>query len=177
MKTSYKIIIGVGAVVLLYVLWELYCAWQDGKTDEPDTGDSATPDTANATTAANKTTVSTAAKVTNSNPIVVRYGSKNTYVRNIQQWLNHYLKAGLTTDGSYGPKTNEALQNFEKIAFMNGFAVDNIMTNDGNHYTITKEQYNNIANNIPKINQKTATTVADAYQSPTGGGFFRPGMI
>ena len=31
MKTSYKILIGVGAVVLLYVLWELYCAWRESR--------------------------------------------------------------------------------------------------------------------------------------------------
>lgn len=155
MKTSYKILIGVGAVVLLYVLWELYCAWQDGKTDESDDGSTLDADDYDAylkslgkETLKPVFTPSALAKDTSLFPI--KYGSKGDNVRYIQRLYNEYAPlhgaATIADDGTYGDKTDKALSiaynAFRAVGIDKAYIHKNIMTptSDG-HFTISQKQY------------------------------------
>lgn len=53
----------------------------------------------------------------------LKYGSKGTQVKYLQQFLNWYLKEKLAVDGSFGPATSSALKQFQS---MEGISVDGI---------------------------------------------------
>jgi len=156
MKTSYKILIGVGAVVLLYVLWELFCAWQDTKKDD-ESSDGSTLDTDDYDAYLKSLgkeelkpvfTPSKVAKDTSLFPI--RYGSKGENVRYIQQLYNEYApKYGVSViaaDGIYGNETDKALslayRAFQLVGLSKDYINKNVMTptSDG-HYTISQKQF------------------------------------
>lgn len=157
MKTSYKILIGVGVVVLLYVLWELYCAWQDGKTDESDDGPGASvgPDDYDAylkslgkETLKPVFTPSALAKDTGLFPI--KYGSQGDHVRYVQRLYNEYAPLYgapvIASDGIYGDDTDKALDRayraFQIAGLDKEYIKKNVMTptSDG-HYTISQKQF------------------------------------
>lgn len=156
MKTSYKIIIGVGAVVLLYVLWELYCAWQDTKKDD-ESFDGSTPDAddydAYLKSLGKETlkpvfTPSALAKDTGLFPI--KYGSKGDHVRYVQRLYNEYAPLYgapvIASDGIYGDDTDKALDRayraFQIAGLDKEYIKKNVMTptSDG-HYTISQKQF------------------------------------
>ena len=180
MKTSYKILIGVGAVVLLYVLWELYCAWQDGKTDEPDISDSASEA---ASTVVSSAPAMSATSLSNPTAYVVKYGDRGDKVKTLQQYLNLSKIApaalggeNLVEDSIFGPKTNKA------IAFVDGLSFPGkgyLYTKNGDRFQFTQDQYDlfiGMLKETDRLNAQKANVSGTAYESNSGGGFFRPGM-
>lgn len=63
----------------------------------------------------NKTTKTTKSKpaIANSTPLLKK-GSTGAQVKNLQKDLNYVINAGLTVDGDFGNKTEEALKKFQK---------------------------------------------------------------
>lgn len=53
-----------------------------------------------------------------------RRGSKGKLVKSVQEYLNREIGSGLTTDGIYGAKTEEAVKNFQKSR---GLAQDGVI--------------------------------------------------
>lgn len=157
MKTGHKILIGVGAVVLLYLLWELYCAWQDGKTDSADesgTGSGSTDDYDAYLKSLGKEkskpifTPSPLAKDTSLFPI--KYGSRGDHVLYIQRLYNEYAPlhkaATIAADGIYGNDTDKAMgltyRAFQIVGLDKDYIHKYIMTptSDG-HFTISQKQF------------------------------------
>ena len=69
-------------------------------------------------------------------PVVVEYGSRNDYVKQLQQWLNTAYNMRLSVDGIYGPHTDAALQ---KLHTLTGDA--QLLTPSGEHFIITESQF------------------------------------
>lgn len=70
-------------------------------------------------------------------PVVVEYGSRNEYVRQLQEWLYATLGVRLKVDGIYGPETDAALH---KLHTATGGDAQ-LLTPDGDHFFITESQF------------------------------------
>ena len=183
MKTSVKVIIGIGTVAALYVAWELFWAWKNNKT-EPETADgSDTDNTATAasgttsTSTSNKTTTtsSTTTTTTTAN-IVVKYGSKNSYVGRLQRALNSAFDTKLTVDNIYGPKTNAALATLDSNIPSNLTSVKSIYYGkNGSYFTFTKEQVEKTISLLSKL-KSDSSPVATNATTPMAASAFRIGM-
>lgn len=183
MKTSYKILIGVGAVVLLYVLWELYCAWRESRSASADTADTADTASEAASTVVSSAPAMSATSQSNPTAYVVKYGDRGDKVKTLQQYLNLSKIApaalggeNLVVDSIFGPKTNKA------IAFVDGLSFPGkgyLYTKNGDRFQFTQKQYDlfiGMLKETDRLNAQKANVSGTAYESNSGGGFFRPGM-
>lgn len=76
---------------------------------------------AKAETATEKTTVKTTGGTCEVKTIVVKSGVKGEAVKTVQRLLNAVISAGLSVDGSCGPKTTAAIKKYQKAK---GLSVD-----------------------------------------------------